>query len=59
MKAAAQVLSVFVVFPIWFYLLYKILVAVNASEVMWLLYWVYLPVGLLAQVILKLVEKSE
>ena len=33
--------------PIWYYLLYKILQAVEASDLMWFLYWVYFPVGII------------
>lgn len=32
--------------PIWYYLLYRILIAVHADAPMWIAYWVYVPVGL-------------
>ncbi len=51
------ILSILVTSPIWYYLLYQILKAVNASDVMWLLYWIYLPVGIVSA-ILKGVAKS-
>lgn len=38
-------------------LLYKILEAVNASELMWFMYWIYLPVSVLAGIISKLTEE--
>lgn len=47
-------LAVFVSVPIWFYLLYKILEAVNATELMWFMYWIYLPATTLSLVIAKL-----
>jgi hypothetical protein len=43
------ILSLTIVLPIWFYLLYKILVAINASELMFFLYYIYLPVSILVR----------
>lgn len=43
MKVLATVTAVFITLPIWFYLLYKILVAVNATDLMWFLYYAYIP----------------
>jgi hypothetical protein len=57
--AIAAVLSLLVVMPIWYYLLYQVLVRVNASEVMWLLFWVYLPVALITGIITKIVETKK
>lgn len=53
-KGIAAILSVLVVLPIWFYLFYKVLAAVNASELMWFLYWIYLPVALIASLLTKI-----
>jgi hypothetical protein len=53
------VLASFVSMPIWFYLLYKILVAVNATELMFFLYWVYVPVTFLVSFIAKLFEEDK
>lgn len=39
------VISLLVTTPIWYYLLYSILKLVNASETMWVLFWIYIPVG--------------
>lgn len=44
-----------IVQPIWYYLLFKILKAVDASDLMWILFWFYIPVGIvitLAEVII-------
>lgn len=38
------ILSLLITLPIWFYLLYKILKAVNATELMMFLFWIYMPV---------------
>lgn len=57
-KVIAALLYLFISGPIWFYLFYKILKAVNASELMMFLFWIYVPVTFLAGVILKLAEKD-
>ncbi len=58
MKAVVSLLGLFVTMPIWYYLLYQIMVRVNATELMWFLYWIYLPVALLTHVLTKLSEKE-
>ena len=51
-----------VVGPIWFYLLYRILEAAGASNVMWLLFWIYVPasfvMGVLARTLESLAEEK-
>jgi len=42
--------------PMWFYLLYKILEAVNASDLMWFIYWCYIPVSIIISVIGRIAE---
>lgn len=59
MKARAITIAVLVLLiqmPIWFWLMYQILVRVNASELMWFLYWVYVPTLFLAGFLGKLNE---
>ncbi len=58
MKTIAGLLALFVIMPIWFFLLYRILEAVNASELMWFLYWAYLPASILSNVLVKLAEDA-
>jgi hypothetical protein len=58
MKTFSGLLTLFFSLPIWFYLLYKILVAVNATEVMWFLFWAYIPVATVANVIGRITEKE-
>jgi hypothetical protein len=55
-KLISALLIVVVTMPIWYYLLYQILVRVQASELMFFLYWIYLPVGLLSTVLSKIAE---
>lgn len=52
-------LMLLVTVPIWYYLLYKILEIVKATELMWFLYWIYLPVGVLALVLKAIVDREE
>lgn len=58
MKILAAVLSVLVTLPIWFYLLYQVLVRVNASELMFFLYWIYVPVALVVAAVKQAIQKS-
>ena len=50
------ILSLCISTPIWYYLMYKILVMVQATDIMWFLFWVYVPVGLLVQILVKVSE---
>lgn len=59
MKTWSSLLSVFVTLPIWYYLIFSILVAINASQLQWFLYWVYVPVGLFVAVATKLVQDQK
>ena len=56
MKAVWGIVSLFIVLPIWFYLLHEILELVAATDLMWFLYWAYVPVALLMGIIGKLLE---
>lgn len=44
-KAIPTLIGLLVITPIWYYLVYQILDRVNASELMWFLFWVYVPAG--------------
>jgi hypothetical protein len=52
-------MAIFILTPIWYYLLFKILQATNATDLMWFLYWVYVPVGIVVGIAGKLAEKAE
>lgn len=58
MKTAIGLISIFITLPIWFWLIYQILVRVDASELMWFLYWVYVPASLLMHVLMKMVSQE-
>jgi hypothetical protein len=57
MKKASALLLVFVTTPIWYYLLYSILVAINATDLQFFLFWVYVPVSLLVSYVIKVMEE--
>lgn len=46
MKNLSVAIGLLLVMPIWYYLMYRILVLVNASELMFFLFWVYIPFSL-------------
>lgn len=56
LKAVVSIISLLIALPIWYYLMYQILVRVNASELMFFLYWVYVPIGIVGGIISKVVE---
>jgi len=39
-----------IVLPIWYYLLYQILIRVDATELMMFLFWVYVPLDFMVMV---------
>jgi hypothetical protein len=58
LKVVWMLVSMFVALPITFYLQYQILIRVDASELMWFLYWVQLPVIVFVSLCSKLLEKT-
>lgn len=57
MKTITGLIAIFITMPIWYYLLYQILVRVNASELMMFLFWIYVPAGTLFHILSKLSEE--
>jgi hypothetical protein len=47
----AAILQICISQPIWYYLLYQILVRVQASDLMFFLFWAYVPVGVLIAIV--------
>lgn len=58
-KIAAVFLYCVIVMPIWYYLVYKILQRVDASELMWFLFWIYIPVSFIAIFVIRLSDEKE
>ena len=48
--------SIFIISPIWFYLWYQVLVRVHATELMFFLFWVYVPAAILIGILNKIIE---
>lgn len=57
MKPALALVYLVAVTPIWYYLMFKLLQAANASELTWFLFWVYAPLHFLFSAVAKLSEK--
>jgi hypothetical protein len=55
-KIISALFTVGMTLPIWFYLMYQILARVNATDVMWLLFWVYVPLTFITAFVTKLAE---
>jgi len=58
LKAFVAVGVLFISLPLWFYLLYKVLQAVNATDLMWFLFWVYVPFTIVLGIMQKLIEAA-
>lgn len=57
LKIVSGMAAVFIILPMWFYILYQILEAINASELTWFLYWVYFPVSMLVTFVGRLLDE--
>lgn len=58
LQKISTLLGIVIVLPIWYYLLYKLLVATNASELQFFLFWIYLPISLFTASITRLYAKD-
>lgn len=58
-QLVAAVLGVLICMPIWFYLIYQILVRIEASELMWFLFWIYVPASALVNIIARYIAIGE
>ena len=56
LRIISALVSVFIVAPIWYYLLYKILVAIEATELMFFLYYAYLPISIFTATINQVIQ---
>lgn len=55
-KIFSLILGLTTYLPIGFYLMYKVLKFVEATELMWFLFWIYVPVTIIISIITKVVE---
>jgi len=58
LRAIGGITALLVTLPIWFFLLYRVLEAVNASELMWFLYWIYVPAAVVVGVLGRIVDEA-
>jgi hypothetical protein len=49
----------FVVTPIWYFLLYKVLQFVSATDVMWLAFWIYVPFEIAVRAMMRIAEAAD
>ena len=42
--------------PVWLFLMYKVLAAVGASDLMWFLFWLYVPLSVGLHVISRMIQ---
>lgn len=47
------VVGICITTPMWFYLLYWILSQLNPDRLVWFLYWMYVPITVIAQILIK------
>ena len=52
------ILAIFITTPIWFYLLYWMLSQLNPDRLVWFLYWAYVPISVIAQILIKFGTES-
>ena len=57
LKALATIVGVVTTVSIQFYLMYQILERVQATELMWFLFYIYMPLVILVSLFIKLSEK--
>jgi hypothetical protein len=58
LKIVVGLMMLCITTPIWYYLLYAVLVAINADRLLWFLYWIYVPVQFFSAVISVIVDKA-
>jgi hypothetical protein len=59
MRIVSALITTFITLPIWYYILYQILKSIQASELTWFLFWVYLPFSLFVMFINTALNESE
>ncbi|MBX3321226.1 MAG: hypothetical protein KF890_15220 [Nitrospira sp.] len=58
MKKIRYMLPMCVSLPIWFYLTYQVLDRVEATELMWFLFWVYVPVTIFTAILAVITDEA-
>lgn len=58
LKTFGAILGLFLVMPMWFFMLHEILKAINADRLLWFIYWTYIPVSLIIKIALEIADNS-
>ena len=53
----AGLLGLFVTLPLWFYLLYRVLTEINATELTWFVFWIYIPASIVIHTIVAITQE--
>jgi hypothetical protein len=58
LKVVNGLLAVFVTLPLWLGIMYKVLETIEASELLWFMFWIYVPVSVLVSGISRLLDND-
>ena len=53
------VMALCVTQPLWFYLLYRILKEIGATELTWFVFWIYVPAAIITRIIINIANKAK
>lgn len=56
-RVVSGIITLLIRMPIWFYLLYSILQAVNVDRLVWFLFWTYIPLSFFLEIVDTVVKK--
>ena len=59
MKVLRFLIPMGVSLPIWFYLTYHVLLRVDATELMWFLFWIYVPAVIFSLIVSAIFEMGD
>lgn len=49
----------FLLMPLWFYMLYRVLTSAHADELTWFIFWLYLPVSFVGLILGGVIEFNQ
>ena len=59
LKIFVGVVGFCITLPIWFYLVYTMLCAIHPDRLVWILFWIYVPVNLLVAILSAIVTAND
>lgn len=59
MKVAIFIIRVCIMLPIFMWLMYQVFRRVEATELMWFLYWTYIPLAIVSGVVAAAIENDK